>query len=79
MHEVLDGQSEVEGRDALVAQGVFDKRQYEQRPPRYEYVLTEKGRELLTDPIPVRLPERVAVLQLTAPLARVFWRRRRFA
>lgn len=31
----------------LVAQGVFERRQYEERPPRYEYVLTEKGRELL--------------------------------
>ena len=31
----------------LVEQGVFERRQYEDRPPRYEYVLTEKGRELL--------------------------------
>lgn len=27
----------------LVAAGVLEKRQYEQRPPRYEYVLTEAG------------------------------------
>ena len=33
--------------NTLVAQGVFEKRQYEERPPRYEYVLTRKGRELL--------------------------------
>ena len=32
---------------SLVEQGVFERRQYEDRPPRYEYVLTEKGRELL--------------------------------
>ena len=94
----------------LVEQGVFERRQYEERPPRYEYRLTDKGRallpvilammqwgddwesdqprltlthtpcghqtqpvvscshckeelgwgELLADPIPVRLPERVA-------------------
>ena len=31
----------------LVAQGVFERRLYEERPPRYEYVLTDKGRELL--------------------------------
>ena len=33
--------------NALVEQGVFERRQYEERPPRYEYVLTDKGRELL--------------------------------
>jgi DNA-binding HxlR family transcriptional regulator len=31
----------------LVDQGVLDRRQYESRPPRFEYVLTEKGRDLL--------------------------------
>ena len=31
----------------LTELGVFERRQYEQRPPRYEYVLTEKGRDLL--------------------------------
>lgn len=31
----------------LVAQGVFERRQYEDRPPRHEYVLTPKGRDLL--------------------------------
>ena len=31
----------------LVAQGVFERRQYEERPPRYEYLLTKKGRDLL--------------------------------
>lgn len=31
----------------LVARGVFERRQYEDRPPRFEYVLTAKGRELL--------------------------------
>ena len=31
----------------LVARGVLERRQYEERPPRYEYVLTEKGRDLL--------------------------------
>jgi DNA-binding HxlR family transcriptional regulator len=28
----------------LVDDGLLEKRLYEQRPPRYEYVLTEKGR-----------------------------------
>ena len=31
----------------LVEQGVFERRQYEERPPRYEYLLTDKGRQLL--------------------------------
>lgn len=30
----------------LVAQGVLERRAYSERPPRYEYVLTEKGFEL---------------------------------
>lgn len=30
----------------LVGAGVLEKRQYEQRPPRYEYLLTESGRAL---------------------------------
>lgn len=30
----------------LVDAGVVEKRQYEQRPPRYEYLLTESGRAL---------------------------------
>lgn|SRR5690606_22467691 len=30
----------------LVANGVLVRRQYSERPPRYEYVLTEKGAEL---------------------------------
>ena len=33
--------------NTLVDQGVFERRQYEDRPPRFEYLLTEKGRELL--------------------------------
>jgi DNA-binding HxlR family transcriptional regulator len=33
--------------NTLVAQGVFERRQYHERPARYEYVLTDKGRELL--------------------------------
>lgn len=33
--------------NTLVQQGVLERRQYEERPPRYEYVLTEKGAELL--------------------------------
>ena len=32
----------------LVAEGVLERRQYETRPPRYEYVLTESGRALHT-------------------------------
>lgn len=32
----------------LVAAGVLERRQYETRPPRYEYVLTESGRALHT-------------------------------
>lgn len=31
----------------LVATGVFERRPYEERPPRYEYRLTDKGRALL--------------------------------
>lgn len=31
----------------LVDRGVFERRLYEERPPRYEYVLTAKGRALL--------------------------------
>ena len=31
---------------ALVAHGVFEKRRYCERPPRYEYRLTSKGRDL---------------------------------
>jgi DNA-binding HxlR family transcriptional regulator len=31
----------------LVATGVFERRPYEERPPRYEYRLTQKGRALL--------------------------------
>jgi DNA-binding HxlR family transcriptional regulator len=31
----------------LVDQGVLERRQYQERPPRFEYVLTEKGRDLL--------------------------------
>lgn len=31
----------------LVASGVLEKVQYEERPPRYEYKLTPKGRDLL--------------------------------
>jgi DNA-binding HxlR family transcriptional regulator len=31
----------------LVEEGVFERRAYQQRPERYEYVLTEKGRDLL--------------------------------
>jgi DNA-binding HxlR family transcriptional regulator len=30
----------------LVEQGIFERRLYSERPPRHEYVLTEKGREL---------------------------------
>ena len=33
--------------NTLTERGVFERRQYEDRPPRYEYVLTQKGRELL--------------------------------
>lgn len=29
----------------LVEEGMLEKRLYEERPPRYEYVLTEKGRD----------------------------------
>ena len=31
----------------LVERGVLERRRYEERPPRYEYKLTEKGRDLL--------------------------------
>lgn len=32
--------------EQLRGAGVFEKRQYEERPPRFEYLLTEKGRAL---------------------------------
>ncbi|MEV6057999.1 helix-turn-helix domain-containing protein [Streptomyces sp. NPDC052107] len=32
----------------LVDEGVLEKRLYETEPPRYDYVLTEKGRDLFT-------------------------------
>jgi DNA-binding HxlR family transcriptional regulator len=32
--------------DWLVAEGILERRPYQQRPPRYEYFLTEKGLEL---------------------------------
>jgi DNA-binding HxlR family transcriptional regulator len=31
----------------LVDEGILDKRQYQERPARHEYVLTDKGRDLL--------------------------------
>ena len=31
---------------ALVKAGILQKRRYNDRPPRYEYVLTERGRDL---------------------------------
>ena len=31
----------------LVAKGVLEKRQYEERPPRFEYRLSESGRDLV--------------------------------
>lgn len=30
---------------SLVEEGLLEKRQYSERPPRYEYVLTERGRD----------------------------------
>jgi DNA-binding HxlR family transcriptional regulator len=32
--------------DRLVAEGILEKRPYQERPPRHEYFLTEKGLEL---------------------------------
>ncbi len=32
--------------DTLVEHGVMDRRRYQERPERHEYVLTEKGRDL---------------------------------
>lgn len=32
----------------LVEEGVFERRRYQEHPERYEYLLTEKGRDLLT-------------------------------
>lgn len=32
--------------DTLVHHGILERRQYQERPPRDEYVLTEKGRDL---------------------------------
>ena len=32
--------------DRLVDQGLLERRQYHDRPPRYDYVLTSKGRDL---------------------------------
>lgn len=31
----------------LVAKGILERRQYEERPPRFEYRLTERGRDLV--------------------------------
>src|SRR6478609_9235511 len=31
--------------DALVEAGLLERRRYSERPPRYEYVLTERGRD----------------------------------
>ncbi|HYL32092.1 MAG TPA: helix-turn-helix domain-containing protein [Stellaceae bacterium] len=31
--------------NALVASGLLERRRYSERPPRYEYVLTERGRD----------------------------------
>ena len=33
--------------DTLVAEGVLRRRLYQERPPRHEYVLTDKGEELM--------------------------------
>jgi DNA-binding HxlR family transcriptional regulator len=33
--------------ETLVAEGVLSRKPYQERPPRYEYVLTEKGNELM--------------------------------
>lgn len=33
--------------DLLVREGIFERRLYQEHPPRYEYLLTEKGRDLL--------------------------------
>jgi len=33
--------------DTLVREGVLERRPYQERPPRDEYVLTDKGRELM--------------------------------
>lgn len=33
--------------DLLVNEGILERRRYQQHPPRYEYVLTDKGRDLL--------------------------------
>ena len=32
--------------DALVEDGILERRAYQERPPRHEYALTEKGRDL---------------------------------
>lgn len=32
--------------DLLVEHGILTRRQYQERPPRYDYVLTERGRDL---------------------------------
>ena len=34
-------------RKKLVDEGIFERRRYQERPERYEYLLTEKGRDLL--------------------------------
>ena len=33
--------------DRLVEEGIFERMQYQMSPPRFEYLLTEKGRDLL--------------------------------
>jgi DNA-binding HxlR family transcriptional regulator len=32
--------------DRLVSEGILERRPYSERPPRYDYLLTEKGRDL---------------------------------
>ncbi len=57
--------------DRLVAAGILETRRYEDHPPRHEYVLSEKGRDLLDvllalwrwgdrwDPVPVERRRRL--------------------
>ena len=33
--------------DFLVSEGILERRRYQERPPRHEYLLTDKGRDLL--------------------------------
>lgn len=55
--------------DLLVREGIFERRLYQEHPPRYEYLLTDKGRDLL----PVIVALGAWGLKYTGATARAPW------